>query len=262
MSQPRDRIEDILIAVAIPCWNEATTIAKVVQDFRRVLPSATIYVFDNNSTDSSPELARQAGAVIRGVHDRGKGFVVRAIFESVKVDILIIVDGDDTYSAEDSRRLALPILRGEADMVVGNRLERAREDALHPVRHIGNKVIGVAVNAMLGTSYRDTLSGFRAFSRRFVESVQLHAQGFEIETELSARALEERMTVSEVPISYRSRPPGSQSKLQSLRDGFRILTTSLALSWDYRPARFYCLVGLVFLFLFAFLVLARFLTAR
>lgn len=221
------------VAVVIPCWNEELTIAKVVQNFQQTLPLASIHVFDNNSADESPRLAREAGGIIHQVHQQGKGFVVRAIFEEIKADIVILVDGDNTYFAEDAPSMLKAMMENKADMVVGNRLENIKKDALKPIRRIGNIMIRAAIERLLGKSCHDALSGYRTFSRRFVETVKLTARGFEIETELTIRAAKEHMVVVEVPVSYRSRPPGSYSKLSSIPDGLHILLTVIALWSEY-----------------------------
>ena len=235
---------DATIAVAIPCYNEAVTIAKVVQDFRAVLPQAAIHVFDNRSTDDSAARAREAGATVHHVRRRGKGNVVRAIFDTVVADAVILVDGDDTYFAEEAPRLLEPVLSGQVDMVVGDRLEAADDRSLRRLHQFGNRLIVFAINAMFRTAYRDILSGYRVVSRRFVELVPLLTPGFETETELTLRALTEGLDVMEVPISYRSRPEGSESKLQSFRDGYRIMLTAVISLRDFYPLRVFGLAGL------------------
>ena len=234
-----------IVAVAIPCYNEAVTITKVVRDFRAVLPRASIHVFDNNSTDGSADLAKEAGATVHHVRKRGKGYVMRAILNTIAADAVIVVDGDDTYLAEEAPVLLEPILRGEADMVVGNRLQRASKESLRRLHQIGNRLVVASINRMFGTAYQDVLSGYRAFSRRFVESVPVLTQGFEIETELTLQALGEELDVIEIPISYRRRPAGSHSKLRSFRDGYRIMLTAVVLLRDHHPLRFFGFVSLV-----------------
>ena len=235
---------DLTVVVAIPCRNEAMTIAKVVRDFRTVLPQASIHVFDNNSTDGSADLAREAGATVHHVRKRGKGYVMRAIFDTIVADALIVVDGDDTYFVEEAPMLLEPILRGEADMVVGNRLQHATGESLRRLHRIGNRLIVACINRLFGSAYQDMLSGYRAFSRRFVESVPLLTPGFETETELTLRALTEEWNTLEIPISYRSRPVGSESKLRSFRDGYRIMLTAVILLRDLHPLRPFGLASL------------------
>lgn len=236
-----------MIAVAIPCYNEAVTIARVVQDFKAQLPGAEIYVFDNNSSDDSANLACEAGAVVLKVHQQGKGNVLQAIFDGIVADAIVLVDGDDTYLAEDVHRLLAPVLNGGVDMVVGNRLQSATDQNMRRLHHIGNKLIVGAINLMFGTRYRDILSGYRVFSRRFVENVPLLTPGFETETEMTLQALQEGMIIEEMPISYRSRPEDSHSKLNSFRDGYRIMMTAAILLRDHYPLRIFGLAALIFL---------------
>lgn len=211
------------IAVAIPCYNEAPTVAKVVRDFRNVLPDGEILVVDNASSDETAKLARQAGARVVDESRRGKGYVVRKIFDIVDADICVLVDGDDTYLAEDLDGLLAPIHAGDADMVVGNRLAHASAEALTGVRRFGNRFFIRLVNLLTRTSLTDVLCGYRAVNRRFRQSVRLESHGFEIETELTVRAVREGMRIREVPIGYRERPAGSHSKLSPVKDGLRIL---------------------------------------
>ncbi|GER94625.1 glycosyl transferase [hot springs metagenome] len=236
------------IAVAIPCYNEALTIAKVVSDFRRVLPNASIYVFDNNSNDGSAMLAKEAGAIVYHVRKQGKGNVMRAIFNTISADAVIVVDGDDTYEADDALILLKPVLNNEADMVVGNRLPNATNDSLRKLHQIGNRLIVASINRMFDTNYHDILSGYRVFSRRFIDSVPLLKPGFETETEITLQALENGLEVIEIPISYRSRPAGSQSKLRSFRDGFRIMLTAFVILRDHNPMRLFGFTSLLCFF--------------
>ncbi len=209
------------VAVAILCYNEATTIAKIVRDFRRVLPQGEICVFNNASTDETAERAREAGARVVAEPRRGKGFVVQRVFEIVDADICVLVDGDDTYLAEDLDTLLAPILAGEADMVVGNRLANASAEALTGFRRFGNRFFIGLVNLLTRTTLHDVLCGYRAMNRLFRKAVQLQSSGFEIE--LTLRAVREGMAIREVPIGYRERPTGSYSKLSPVKDGLRIL---------------------------------------
>ncbi len=233
------------IVVAIPCYNEAATIEKVIRDFRSVLQNAEICVFDNNSTDGSADLARSAGADVVRVPQQGKGQVMQAIFNTVVADALIVVDGDDTYFAADVPVLLEPILRGEADMMVGDRLQLSPDHAMRRLHQWGNRLIVASINRMFGTSFHDILSGFRVFSRRFVQEVPLLMSGFETETEMTLQALEEGLIVVEVPIQYQSRPEGSHSKLNTWRDGYRILLTAIILLRDHHPLRLFGIFSLV-----------------
>lgn len=234
------------IVVAIPCYNEAQTIGKVVEDFRRELPEAEVVVFDNGSSDDSPALAAKAGARVRPVLSRGKGHVMQAIFEDIDVDALVVVDGDDTYPAEVVRQLVGPVLEERADMVVGTRLESADDHNMRRLHRVGNQLLLWTLNFLFKTQLADLLSGYRVFSRRFVRSVPLLLPGFETETELTIQALERRMIVHEVLVPYRSRPRDSASKLRPFRDGYRILLTMLILMRDHRPFRLFALAAIVF----------------
>ena len=216
------------VTVAIPCFNEAPTIAKVVRDFRAALPDAGIVVFDNASTDESAKLAQEAGARVVREERRGKGNVMQTVFRSVDSDVCVVVDGDDTYYAEDVHALIAPLIQEKADLVVGSRFEQESPDALTAIRHFGNRGITWTINFVHRTSFRDVLSGYRAMSRRFLESVPIDTSGFEIETEMTLRALENGMVIREVPIRYRERPEDSHSKLHPFADGFRILVTILS----------------------------------
>lgn len=235
----------ITVAVAIPCYNEATTISKVINDFRAILPEAPIHVFDNNSTDGSADSAIAAGATVHYVRKQGKGNVMRAIFDTISADALIIVDGDDTYDAQEAPTLLGPILRGEVDMVVGDRLAGGSRDSLGRVHEFGNHLIVTCVNFMFASAFRDVLSGYRVINRRVVDSVTLLTPGFETETELTLRALMGGVEVREIPISYRSRPVGSESKLRTFRDGYRIMMAASILLRDLYPLRLFGVASLI-----------------
>ena len=227
------------ITVAIPCYNEAPTIAKVVRDFRAQLPDADILVVDNSSTDGSGEAARAAGARVVREKRRGKGFVMQTILESVDADVVVIVDGDDTYYAEDVPALLDPVVHGEADMVVGDRLRDADRTALNDLHRFGNRAILRLINLAFRTSFRDVLSGYRVLNRALVQRVPLIKGGFETETELTLQALENELVIREVPIRYRARPEGSVSKLSAFADGYRILLTIAVLLRNHRPLYFF-----------------------
>lgn len=245
------------IIIAVPCYNEEATIAKVVHDFKKILPSAEIHVFNNNSTDKSAELAKGVGAIVHDVRKPGKGHVMQAILDTVNADALIVVDGDDTYFAEEAPKLLEPVLAGRADMVVGDRLKRADDKSLVRLHQLGNHLIVKTINLIFGTSYEDILSGYRVFSRRFIETVPLLTPGFETETELTLQALEEGLEVIEVPISYRSRPNNSSSKLRPFRDGWRIMMTAAMILRDHHPLRLYGFIGLICLLITAVAVVLR-----
>lgn len=240
----KEKTSNVSVAVVLPCYNEAATIAKVIADFQKALPEARICVFDNLSTDDSADLARQAGAEVYNVRRHGKGHVMRAAFEIIDADAIVVADADDTYYADEVSTLLEPVLRGEADMVVGNRLERAAKGSMVTLHRIGNWLIVWSINRIFGTSFQDVLSGYRVFSRKFIETVPVLTTGFEIETEMSLQALEEELLIIELPVSYRSRPQGSVSKLNTFQDGFRILTTAGLLLLDHHPMRLFGWVSL------------------
>lgn len=234
------------VAVAIPCHNEAATISKVIRDFKKALPDSTVYVFDNASTDKSMELAISEGSPVFRVTSLGKGHVLHAIFDELKEDVIILVDGDDTYIADEAPILMKPILDGVADMVVGERLASASDENMRRMNQFGNRMIVGYINRLFGTHYRDVLSGYRVFNRRFVESVPVLTTGFEVETEITLQALAEGLRVVEVPVHYRSRPEDSHSKLRPFADGYRIVLTAAILLRDHRPLRLFGSVAIAF----------------
>ena len=234
------------IAVLVPCLNEEAAIGKVVNDFRSSLPSATVYVYDNNSTDGTVAVAQQAGAVVRRERRPGKGSVVRRMFQDIEADIYVMVDGDDTYDASAAPRLVDAMLAGNLDMVVGKRVE-THQDAYRPGHRLGNLVLTGLVRKLFGSQIDDMLSGYRVFSRRFVKSFPSSSREFEIETELTVHAMQMRMAIAEIDTPYKERPPGSTSKLRTFRDGWRILVTILNLMRNERPLLFFWLLGGVLL---------------
>lgn len=238
------------IAILLPCYNEASTVATIIGDFNRYLPQATVYVFDNNSSDDTAAIARGAGAVVREVHHQGKGNVIRRMFADVEADVYIMVDGDDTYDASVAPALAERLLRDGLDMVVGTRVSQEKE-AYRFGHRFGNVMLTSCVAAVFGRSFTDMLSGYRVFSRRYVKSFPAHSAGFETETELTVHALELRMPVAEVSTVYRSRPEGSVSKLNTYRDGMRILLMIFALFKQERPLAFFS-IGFIGCMLAAF----------
>lgn len=235
------------IVVGIPCYNEEMTIAKVVSDFREVLPEAEVIVMDNCSTDRSATYARRAGATVLPVLRKGKGNVVREIFRRIDADIYVMVDGDDTYPAEAVRDLLRPVLSGTADMVVGDRLSGGRYAAENrrPFHNFGNDLVCRLVNAAFGSTMKDIMSGYRVFSRRFTQVVPILSDGFEVETEMTIAALDRKLPLVEIPVAYRDRPAGSHSKLHTFRDGFRVLKTIFIVVKDYRPLFFFGALSLV-----------------
>lgn len=233
------------IAVILPCYNEATTIAQVIADFRASAPDARIYVFDNNSTDATATIAQNAGAEVVSVKWQGKGNVVRRAFADIEADIYLMADGDATYDASRAPDLIAPIANGQADIVIGVR-DGAR--AAFPAGHIfGNKLFNLVVRRLFRRGLQDIFSGYRAFSRRFVKSFPAHSEGFEIETEMSIFILEQRIPVVEILTNYGTRPAGSTSKLRTYRDGTRIMLTILRLFKESRPMAFFSIIAALFL---------------
>ncbi len=227
-------------AVLIPCYNEAQTIAKVVRDFRRELPDADIYVYDNNSTDGSGELAREAGAIVRHEYKQGKGNVLRSMFNDIDADCYIMVDGDDTYPAENAPEMERIILDGRADMVIGDRLNTTYfSENKRPFHDFGNKLVRWMVNSFFDGNLQDIMTGYRAMNRKFVKEYPLLSKGFEVETEMSLFALDGNYLVREIPVDYRDRPAGSESKLNTFSDGFRVLKMIVMLFRDYKPLWFF-----------------------
>lgn len=232
------------IAVLVPCHDEALTVGKVVRDFHAALPGCTVHVYDNNSTDGTADVARAAGAVVRHEPLQGKGNVVRRMFADVDADVYLMVDGDDTYDASAAPDLVAALLAGPCDMVNGARIARST-DAYRPGHKFGNKLLTGLVRAIFGTATTDMLSGYKAFSRRFVKSFPAASRGFEIETELTVHALELRMRVGEVPTVYGERPEGSSSKLRTVRDAVRILHLIGLLVKEERPLQVFSTVALL-----------------
>lgn len=228
------------IAVLIPCWNESRTIGKVVSDWRKQLPEAVIYVYDNNSTDGTDEIAEKAGAVVRYEHQQGKGNVVRKMFQDIDAKCYIMVDGDDTYPAEDGRTMADEVLKNGADMVIGDRLSSTYfEENKRPFHNFGNSLVRYAINHMFDSDVSDIMTGYRAFSYRFAKSFPVVSKGFEIETEMTIHAVDKNMYLKNHIIEYRDRPAGSTSKLNTFSDGMKVLNTILHLFCDYRPFQFF-----------------------
>lgn len=232
------------IAVIVPCYNEAQAVYKVVSDFRKILPAADIYVFDNNSTDETAAVANEAGALVRHVGYKGKGNVVRRMFADVDADIYVMVDGDDTYEAAAAPKMIEHLLNDNLDMVVGTRVENGDEKTYRPGHRFGNKMLTGTVSKIFKGSFSDMLSGYRVFSRRYAKSFPSHSHGFEIETELTIHALELRMRIGEVQTAYGERPEGSVSKRSTYRDGIKILRTIIQLYAYERPLFFYTMIAL------------------
>jgi len=237
------------IAVLIPCYNEALTIEKVVTDFKTELPQSTIYVYDNNSTDNTYELATQAGAIVRKEYRQGKGNVVRSMFRDIHAECYILVDGDDTYPAKHAKEMADMVLKNKVDMVVGDRLSTTYfTENKRPFHNSGNVLVRWLVNFMFKGTIKDIMSGYRAFSYLFVKSYPIVTKGFELETDMTIFALDKNLYVRSTPIEYSDRPEGSFSKLNTFSDGFKVLGTIFRLCKNYRPLTFFGIIA-VFLFL-------------
>jgi len=232
------------IAVLIPCYNEEATVAKVVQDFRTALPNASIYVYDNNSTDLTREVAHEAGAIIGTVSLRGKGNVLRRMFQDIEADIYLIVDGDDTYDASAASMMIRRLIEKNLDMVNGRRITH-KSEAYRSGHRLGNVVLTAIVASIFGNCFQDMLSGYRVFSRRFVKSFPALTTGFEIETELTVHTLELSMAVDEIDTVYKNRPKGSVSKLKTYRDGLKILKVIAILIKEERPFQFFSCTSLL-----------------
>lgn len=228
------------IAVLIPCYNESKTIGKVVADWKRELPEAIIYVYDNNSSDNTAEIARDGGAVVRYEYQQGKGNVIRRMFREIDAECYVMVDGDDTYPAEFARKMVEPVLERRVDMVVGDRLSSTYfEENKRPFHNFGNSLVRGSINHLFHTNIRDIMTGYRAFSYLFAKSFPVLSKGFEIETEMSIHAVEKNMMIENVIIEYRDRPEGSESKLNTYSDGIKVLRTIGRLYKNYRPMGFF-----------------------
>lgn len=236
------------VAVLVPCYNEAVTITKVVSDFKQALPGARVYVYDNNSSDDTAELAEKAGAIVAFEPRQGKGNAVRQMFRDIDADCYLMVDGDDTYPANAARELCEPILAGKADMTVGDRLSNGTyaEENKRAFHGFGNDLVRAMIHWIYGYSFDDVMTGYRGMSRVFVKTFPVLSEGFQIETELSIHAVDHRWRIKDVPIEYRDRPAGSESKLNTVSDGIKVIAAIGSLFKDYRPLKFFCLVAAFF----------------
>lgn len=235
-------------AVLIPCYNEAKTIKKVIIDFKKVLPHADIYVYDNNSTDNTDKIARDAGAFVKYEYKQGKGNVVRSMFREIEADCYIMVDGDDTYPAEPAIEFEKLILNGEADMVIGDRLSSTYfEENDRPFHNTGNRVVRKFINVFFKSDLNDIMTGMRAFSYNFVKSFPIQSKEFEIETEMSVFALINNFKIKEIPVEYRDRIEGSESKLNTYKDGYKVIMMIVALIRDEKPLFFFSTITLILL---------------
>lgn len=235
------------VAVLIPCYNESKTIAKVVREFRAQLPQADIYVYDNNSTDGTDELARQAGAIVRYEYRQGKGNVIRSMFREIDADCYLMIDGDDTYPAQNAPEMVEWVVKRQVDMVVGDRLSASYyTENKRPFHNLGNRLVKRLVNSIFKGDISDIMTGYRAFSYQFVKSFPVLSKGFEIETEMTIHALDKNLYVKSVPVDYRDRPQDSPSKLNTYTDGFKVLRTIARLYKEYRPLSFFGLFAVLF----------------
>ena len=236
------------IAVLIPCYNESQTIEKVVRDYRQALPDATIYVYDNNSIDGTDEIARSAGAVVRYEYRQGKGNVIRTMFRDIDADCYLMIDGDDTYPAENAREMCDLILSGAADMVIGDRLSSTYfTENKRPFHNVGNVMVRKFINMFWRPKkpILDVMTGYRAFSPLFVKSFPVLSKGFEIETEMTIHALDKNFLLRSIPVNYRDRPAGSESKLNTYVDGAKVIMTIFNLYRDYKPLQFFGAIALI-----------------
>ncbi len=234
-------------AVLIPCYNEALTIEKVIRDFQSVLPEAQIYVYDNNSSDNTAEIARETGAIVRHEYNQGKGYVVRSMFSQIDAEVYIMTDGDDTYPAESALELIRPVIEGKADMVIGDRLSNGTysKENKRCFHEFGNNLVRFFINYIFKGNINDVMTGYRAFSRKFVKNFPVMCSGFELETELSLHALDKRFPIVQVPIMYKDRPEGSFSKLNTVNDGIKVILTIFNMFRNYRPLMFFSIISFI-----------------
>ena len=235
------------IAVLIPCYNESKTIEKVVKDYRAALPEADIYVYDNNSKDGTDEIAKKAGAIVRYETKQGKGNVIRTMFRDIDADCYLMIDGDDTYPAENAREMCNYVLNDNVDMVIGDRLSSTYfKENKRPFHNFGNKIVRGLINKIFKNNIKDIMTGYRAFSYKFAKTFPVLSKGFEIETEMSIHAVDKNFTLKEIPVQYRDRPTGSVSKLNTFKDGARVLKTIATLFKEYRPSLFFNTISILF----------------
>ena len=236
------------IAILIPCYNESLTIEKVVKDYRKALPEADVFVYDNNSTDHTDEIAFKAGAIVRYEYRQGKGNVIRSMFRDIEADCYLMIDGDDTYPAESAKVMCDLVLQGKADMVIGDRLSSTYfEENKRPFHNFGNEIVRRSINMLWRPKRQilDVMTGYRAFSPMFVKSFPILSKGFEIETEMTIHALDKNLLIQSIPVQYRDRPAGSESKLNTYTDGMKVLLTIFNLYRDYQPLKFFGIVALL-----------------
>ena len=236
------------IAVLIPCYNESKTIEKVVKDYKEVLPEADIYVYDNNSSDGTDKIAKKAGAIVKYEYRQGKGNVIRSMFRDIDADCYLMIDGDDTYPKENAREMCDLVLEGKADMVIGDRLSSTYfTENKRPFHNFGNKIVRLLINKIFKNNVKDIMTGYRTFSYEFVKGFPVLSKGFEIETEMTIHAVDKNYKLVEVPVTYRDRPEGSVSKLNTYSDGIKVLKTIGTLFKEYRPSLFFNIIAFLFL---------------
>ena len=235
-------------AVLIPCYNEELTIEKVIKDFKKELPDADIYVYDNNSKDKTAQIAKANGAIVKHEYRQGKGNVVRSMFRDIDADIYVMVDGDDTYPAEEVHKLIKPVQEGRADMAIGDRLTNGtyqKENKRH-FHEFGNNLVRKSINVLFNTKLKDIMAGYRVFNKVFVKNMPVMSPKFEIETEMSLHALDKKFIIEEIPIVYRDRPEGSVSKLNTVSDGMKVIKTIIKMFKDFKPRQFFWVIALIF----------------
>lgn len=239
------------VAVLIPCYNEELTIEKVIKDFKKELPEADIYVYNNNSKDKTKEIATNLGVIVKDEYRQGKGNVVRSMFYDIDADIYVMVDGDDTYPAEFVHELIKPVANGEADMCIGDRLSNGtyQKENKRPFHEFGNNIVKKSINILFKTELRDIMTGYRVFNKKFVKNMPVMSPKFEIETEMSLYALDKKYIIKEIPIVYRDRPEGSESKLNTVSDGMKVVKTIFKMYKDYNPFKFFGIIACIFLIL-------------
>lgn len=236
------------IAVLIPCYNESKTIEKVVKDFKKALPLADIYVYDNNSTDGTDEIAKKAGATLKYEYRQGKGNVIRSMFRDIDADCYLMIDGDDTYPAIHAKKMCDLVLNNKADMVIGDRLSSTYfKENKRPFHNFGNRIVRFLINKLFNNNVKDIMTGYRAFSYEFVKGFPVLSKGFEIETEMTIHAVDKNFKLVEIPVDYKDRPAGSVSKLNTYKDGFKVLKTIAILFKEYKPSFFFNIVASLFL---------------
>lgn len=241
-------MKDKKIAVLIPCYNESKTIKKVVEDYKKALPKADIYVYDNNSTDNTDEIAKKAGAIVKYEYKQGKGNVIRKMFKEIDADCYLMIDGDDTYPSKNAKEMCDLILDGKADMVIGDRLSSTYFiENKRPFHNFGNKLVRELINKLFKSNIKDIMTGYRAFSYDFVKTFPILSKGFEIETEMTIHALDKNFLLKEIPVDYKDRPVGSESKLNTFSDGIKVLKTIARLFKEYKPTLFFSLLSTLFL---------------